>query len=935
MSNQKDLNKKTGHVISHTHWDREWRVPEWNSRFRLSKMMDRLLEKLQKDPDFTFLFDGQVVSIEDYLDICPERKREVCDLIKADRIQIGPWYNLPDTYPVCGEALVRNLLTGIKKANEMGNCLDIAYTTFGWGQTAQFPQIYDNFGIKRIVCAKNVSKERAPNSEFMWQSPDGTGVFTTRLGVEKRANFFFFTLMPALYGYDYSGNRTRIRWGKNGWFFHSASENTDSEITFMPEFAYHPEMIENAISDSWDTTKDSVIDDHVFMGNGCDSTAPSDAVDKIISDVNKIFKNKKLKYSTLKEYFDHLQESIENKGIELKTVYGELRDGPAAITSANALATRMPLKKLNREAQKSLIRYAEPFAALVQTLGIEHNKTFIEKAWKFLLLAHSHDALNGVTLDKTARDTANKFEQVIELSQMTTDSISCEIIKQVDLSEYDKEDILLAVFNPTPTPKDQIVHLEIDVPQEESSRILGVEDGKNRKLLCQPISHFSHQAPVYVQNSRALPFYADRHKMYIKTGDIPAYGYKILKLVPEMKYNRKIQYWHHRYEYGSQICGPLSMQNEYLKVQFNSDGTFDIYDKINEREYKEVGYFEDSGDAGDYWQRVKPEFDKVLYSKGREANIYVKEDGPLVTSIVAETVLNVPKFTSKTERFQNVRADETTEIKTLTCVTLKKDTPFLQVDIEIENTAEDHRLRFCVPTNMDTEKSDSMGHFNVDSRKIERPLQSGSRDAEMGTLPMQNFIDLSDNKSGLAVLSNDITEFEVSEDTTGTLFLTLLRCMDVRICTEGRCGTKESGAKGPQCLGKHKYSIALFPHKGNWEKGNVYSAMEKFVYKPKVYQISAHDKGSKPVKSSFLEIQNENIQLAAVKTSEDGKAIILRIYNPTKNSQKTKISFAKKVKKSCLVNMKEEVISEIPVNENVDITLKIDTCKINSIRVEF
>ena len=186
------------------------------------------------------------------------------------------------------------------------------------------------------------------------------------------------------------------------------------------------------------------------MGNGCDSTAPSDVVDRIIEDANEMFKDRELVYSYLQTYFERIEQVIQEKNIPLKTVHGELRDGPVHSLSANALATRMPLKVLNRQAQNSLVRYAEPFATLAESLGVEYPTQFIEKAWLFMLLAHSHDAINGVTLDKTAEDTAYKLKQIIEIGQVVTDMSAVEILKMTDLKKYADDDILLAVFNPTP-----------------------------------------------------------------------------------------------------------------------------------------------------------------------------------------------------------------------------------------------------------------------------------------------------------------------------------------------------------------------------------------------------------------------------------------------------------------------------------------------------
>jgi mannosylglycerate hydrolase len=73
-------------------------------------------------------------------------------------------------------------LRGISKADSYGAATKIGYTSFGWGQTAHLPQIYSGFGIDFVIVSKNVSVMRAPNSEFIWSSPDGTKLLATRLG---------------------------------------------------------------------------------------------------------------------------------------------------------------------------------------------------------------------------------------------------------------------------------------------------------------------------------------------------------------------------------------------------------------------------------------------------------------------------------------------------------------------------------------------------------------------------------------------------------------------------------------------------------------------------------------------------------------------------------------------------------------------------------
>jgi alpha-mannosidase len=40
------------HVVSHTHWDREWYLPFQLFRIRLVDLVDRLLALFEADPDF-------------------------------------------------------------------------------------------------------------------------------------------------------------------------------------------------------------------------------------------------------------------------------------------------------------------------------------------------------------------------------------------------------------------------------------------------------------------------------------------------------------------------------------------------------------------------------------------------------------------------------------------------------------------------------------------------------------------------------------------------------------------------------------------------------------------------------------------------------------------------------------------------------------------
>ena len=81
---------KTFHVVSHTHWDREWYQPFEVFRHRLVDLMDHLLEIFNRYPDFVFELDAQTVCLEDYLAIRPHRREEVGRRIRSGNLIVGP-----------------------------------------------------------------------------------------------------------------------------------------------------------------------------------------------------------------------------------------------------------------------------------------------------------------------------------------------------------------------------------------------------------------------------------------------------------------------------------------------------------------------------------------------------------------------------------------------------------------------------------------------------------------------------------------------------------------------------------------------------------------------------------------------------------------------------------------------------------------------------
>src|SRR5258708_21669655 len=168
-------------IVPHTHWDREWYQTFQQFRVRLVHAVDKLLDIMERDADFShFMLDGQTIVLDDYLEARPEEEERLKKLTRSGRITVGPWYVQPDEFLVSGESLIRNIHIGLKRAAEFGEPMRVGYVPDCFGHIAQLPQILQGVGIDNAVFWRGIGAE-AHKSEFYWTAPDGSRVLVIHL----------------------------------------------------------------------------------------------------------------------------------------------------------------------------------------------------------------------------------------------------------------------------------------------------------------------------------------------------------------------------------------------------------------------------------------------------------------------------------------------------------------------------------------------------------------------------------------------------------------------------------------------------------------------------------------------------------------------------------------------------------------------------------
>ncbi len=130
---------------------------------------------MEADERYRFTLDGQLATLDDYLEVRPEAAERVRRLVEEGRLAIGPWQVLMDEFLVSGETIARNLEYGQRRAAEFGGAMPVGYLPDMFGHVAQMPQILRQAGIDTAVVWRGVPAAIDSHS-FEWESPDGSSV---------------------------------------------------------------------------------------------------------------------------------------------------------------------------------------------------------------------------------------------------------------------------------------------------------------------------------------------------------------------------------------------------------------------------------------------------------------------------------------------------------------------------------------------------------------------------------------------------------------------------------------------------------------------------------------------------------------------------------------------------------------------------------------
>ena len=870
-----DANRPQCHVISNTHWDREWKHSAARTRHKLIYMMDMLLDILEREPQFaSFHLDSQTLPLLDYLDVRPEREEQIRTLAGQGRLVLGPWFCLPDEFCVAGECLVRNLLLGHRTARRFGPVAKTGYSPFSWGQISQMPQLYRGFGIDVMMFYRGVNTRVAPRAEFIWQAPDGTEILASRLGFRPRYNAWYVLQRPAYWGACLDAlNDFLHRWDDGHAPFRLINEPyAPHEYQFAhPRFDYDAGVIPAAAAQALREQDADWSTPHRLWSIGHDGSCPDVREIRMVQDAAEALRPEAdVFFSTFAAFQDGLRAG---RRPDWPVVTGEMRhpytQGSTSGLLGWILSARVYLKQDNFRTERMLIGLAEPLAAFAAWLGADYPRAELDRAWQWLLQNHPHDSIGGCGRDVVHDDMLYRSRQSREISTCVIEDALREIAGAVDLSGWQPDDVAVVVCNPLPAARSEVLPVVLDTPGEWPGTGFEILDDENRPVTCQVVStQDPFEERIHTPHDTFTFMRLRRHFVRVQAPEVPGCGYRTLRVRPATSAKPR--------QPQTMLADSRTMGNEHLVVTVNANGTFDLLHKVTGRYYGGLGFFRDSGEAGNPWTHEAPAQDEVFTTLSTPAEVTVLRDGALEASLRVRLPWSLPAGLTDDARS---RSPQRVPYEIVNTLTLRRGQPWLEVVTELVNTARDHYLRVSFPTGIRTDTAMAQTPFDVVARPIPVPDYSLYDEPPQPEQPLDTFVDVSDGEAGLALLVDGLKAYEAHDDSARTLSLTLLRCFALRTWVPEKADL-ESESRGAQCPGRHEFRYAVYPHAGDWAVGGVWAAAERFHTPLLAGQIAPHRHGTQPLRRSFLELAPAGLVLSAIKQSESGDGWIIRVFNP-------------------------------------------------------
>ena len=877
------------YFVVHTHWDREWYQPFQQMRARLVTMADRMIPLVERGTIPSFHFDGQTIVLDDYLEMRPRAEPRLRNLIRAGKIQVGPWYVLADSFLVSGESLIRNLEIGMTIARRFGRPLAVGYLPDQFGHIAQMPQILAGFGFTTAVLWRGVGADVNRN-RFTWEALDGSSVLTVYL--------------------------------PNGY-----SNGANLPLESVDSFVARAEQIARR-------EREFAAGTPILVMNGTDH-APPDA--RLAARINEAREISAMTFETgsLENYVRRIAD-LPLDGTPRHR--GELRSPLRSHLLPGVTSARTWIKQRDFENCRALERYADPLAALANALGRGAGlDAFLEMAWRTEIQNHPHDSICGCSVDQVHIDMRYRFDQAAMLAETAVRraSAACLNVRNADASE-------IAVFNPS-LARSALVTGEIEVADPDAAYVVESSDGRRISValdaarearavdndipaaefksivgsLSQPsifgrtlnrfeittapdgrpqvnlfmsraafsdidLEDFRHAIRTRIADSGSVRIHATsaaRCAVSFVANDLAQTGFSFYRLVRDDS------------DAVPASADPVaSIENEFFRLTPTPRG-LTIRD-LTRNASMEL-YFEDDGDRGDEYN-FDPVGDGSTIVNPVSSSASVVENGPVRKRIKLSMSFEVPAALAADRR---ARSSDCERLEIVLTATLHAGLDRVDFIADVTNRARDHRIRAALRTPVVASDAVHDTSFGVIRRQLAPSEPRGTEDI-YPTVPHRSFTAVEGSEFSVALASRGILEVEARPEPAGatTILLTLLRC--VGWLSRSDLATRRGGA-GPELetpdaqeLGAHRFEFAVATFNGSYLVGDLLQRVEAYTSPPRIFSGRRDDRDD--AAAMLLSCNNSRVIFSTARPLARANSYKVRAYSASPTPEIARFTFSAK-----------------------------------------
>ncbi|MDZ4864574.1 MAG: glycoside hydrolase family 38 C-terminal domain-containing protein [Gemmatimonadota bacterium] len=840
------------HLLPHTHWDREWYLPLGALRARLVSAIDEIVARLTAEPSIrSFLLDGQTVLLDDYLQIRPEQREVIERLVRAGRLQVGPWYVLADAQIPAGESLLRNLAIGRATARQFGGSPEVLYSPDAFGHPPAWPALGLEFGITTGALWRGVRSEATGNRDlFWWSAPDGRQMLVYHFPPDGYEIGSHLLLPPAEDGGD------------------------------------------AALSKAWSRVRGRLLPRtatrHVALFVGADHHAPSPWLAGLRDRLAALDKTCDFHWSRLDRYFDAARAEAR----DLVVLHGEQRWSCGYTWTLQGVhGTRAPLKRRTSRIELDLVRIAEPLAGLASHVAgasaTPHHTDgpVLTQAWREVIQCHFHDSIGGCCHDAVADAMAVRLTD----AEAATDEVIRSAVHRLAGHDPNRSregaamDSRLVLWNPAARPRSGIVEAELtffrrDVlvgppgsrrPRQGSGvesfalaalepdgastiepQVIDVTTGSERLDASQ---HYpDHDAVDRVRVAFPLP---------VSLGGL---GVRLLR--PADSTGGEMEAF--------AAAGRGMLWNGRLEAAVDGTGCVELTGVGTTARFRGLLALESQPDIGDTYSFCPAPKARMTRPVGR-VRTAITAAGPYLAGLEWSQVLR-PAHVGTVRR-------ERVDVRT--AVELVGDRASLRLRMTIDNQASDHRLRLRLPLGLRGVPAVAGSAFGSVSRTpVKLPRQQFPDEAPVTTAPAQRWVAVAKGGRGLAVLAPGFFEYEWTAG--GDLLITLFR--SVGELSRNTLPTRPGHAgwptptPGAQCRGTTvvDLAVALVTADDLAEPDRLEQLWEDAFLPVRAWWLRDYSAvGAAPPQTQGIALEGAGLVFSVCQATAEGRGMILRCWN--------------------------------------------------------